>query len=116
MSDLLNAAGDLPTLSDVLPVIGGIAIAVVGGGMAIWSRWGGDRARARQPLPPTWPEMWERMDKQDEKIAALTRIVVAAADQWPTDVAGPVFQEADLAVLEETLPAKWLIQHRPKTT
>lgn len=106
---------EVPTLADLLPTLGGIAIALVAGSLAAWSRWGGDRNRARQPLPPTWPEMWARMDLQDEKIAALTRIVVAAADQWPTEAAGPVFQESDLTILEDTLPAVWLQRHRPKS-
>lgn len=50
-----------------LLLLGGMS----GGIWVIISRRGGEKAARRNPLPPTWPEMWARIDKQEERIDAL---------------------------------------------
>jgi len=63
------------------------------------------------------------MDALEKRVAARDRafanILTAAADQWPKDIPGPVFDDVDLAVLEDTIPARWLKrppQPQPRTT
>lgn len=57
------------------PIWSPIALLLLGGlitfATAAWNRRGGERAARRNPLPPTWPEMWARIDAQDQKIDAL---------------------------------------------
>lgn len=69
-------------------------------------------------------EAWKRLDEQDTKIAALltrearrtgaiTRILRAIAKQWP-GAEGPDLDPADIAEIEETIPAAW-IRRKPST-
>lgn len=57
------------------PLWSPFALLVVGGSVTgIWlmvNRRDGERAARKAPLPPTWPEMWARLDAQDVRIEAL---------------------------------------------
>ena len=49
----------------------------------------------------------EELEQSDSrKMAAVARILRAIAAQWPTEV-GPDLELADLAEIEETIPARW---------
>jgi hypothetical protein len=43
----------------------------------------------------------------DRRDRATARVLRSAADQWPKGASGPVFDPADLAVLEDTMPHQW---------
>lgn len=78
------------------------------------------RNRRRQeliPVPPTWPEILAKFESQDKKIAALGRLLASAAEQWPSDRPGPIFDDRDLMVVDEdTMPANWRrTPRRPRT-
>lgn len=58
-----------------------------GASTGIWvivNRRGGEKAARKNPLPPTWPEMWARIDAQDEKIDELERLLLAATGEVGT--------------------------------
>lgn len=57
--------------------------------------------------PPDWPTAWARMDMLEAKLVAAVRLFQSARDQWPEGAPPPVFDEADLAEIEDTLPARW---------
>lgn len=61
----------------VLLLIGGAST----GTWVIVSRRGGERAARRNPLPPTWPEMWARIDAQDTRIDALELALASEKSQ-----------------------------------
>lgn len=82
------------------PVISAIGVALIAGGYGFRQF----RARSREPLPPTWPEMWEHGREQDEKIAALGRMLMTLLDQWPKGSSRPKFDDADIKLLEKTIP------------
>lgn len=42
------------------------------------------------------------------RTAAMTRILRAIAGQWPVGFPGPILDPADIAAVEETIPAQWL--------
>lgn len=77
-----------------------------------------NRQRAEKvPLPPTWPEMYARMDAQDKRIddlekrieardRAFASVLTDLAAQWPRDHR-PKLKRADLDVLADTIPASW---------
>lgn len=54
------------------PIWSPLALLLLGsasaGVWAIVTRRGGEKAARRNPLPPTWPEMWARLDAQDQKM------------------------------------------------
>lgn len=57
------------------PIWSPILLLLVGSSATgIWvllNRRGGEKAARRNPLPPSWPEMWARIDEQDTRIDAL---------------------------------------------
>ena len=120
-----------------LPIIIGTVLASVGGIWAYINRRGGQRFQHRNPLPPTWPEMWARLDGYEKKLdqleednkalrkmiedkdrtsqirdRAITNILLAAATQWPAGAPGPKFNKRDTDVLGDTMPADWIKQAR----
>jgi hypothetical protein len=52
----------------------------------------------------------KRLDRT--RVAAMTRILRAIANQWPAGFSGPHLDPADIAAIEETIPEQWL---RPLT-
>jgi hypothetical protein len=48
----------------------------------------------------------KRLDRT--RVAAMTRILRAIANQWPAGFAGPHLDPADIAAVEETIPEQWL--------
>lgn len=121
MNSPIDTSGLIPWLPPIIVAI----IMVTGGGIwAIVNRRGGDKTRLKVPPPPTWPEMWARMEAQDSKIEqlesrievrdrAFTNILADAAKQWPKDAPGPTFDQADLDALGDTIPASWARRIRP---
>lgn len=57
-----------PLLLPLLVVVVGGSVA---GGWAIINRRGESKERSRIPLPPTWPEMWARIDALERRIETL---------------------------------------------
>lgn len=58
--------------------------------------------------------VYERLDALEGDVTALKKRDVAfgnvlrdAANQWPSDRPGPVFNPADTRVIEDTFPAAW---------
>lgn len=84
----------------------------------------------RKPAPPTWPEMWARIDAQraridaqDERIEAMDErnrqrdqavlsILNTVAESWPRDAPKPEFDADAIGVLADTLPPWYLRQSR----
>lgn len=64
------------------PIWSPIVVLILGGASTgIWvmvNRRDGDKTARKNPLPPTWPEMWARIDIQDGRIDALERELRAA--------------------------------------
>jgi hypothetical protein len=84
-------------------IITAIVVALIGG----FYGWRKYRTRFTQSVPPTWPEVWTRLDEQDKKIAALVSVLETVADEWPSNVKGPVFDPKDLLILQDAVPRKW---------
>lgn len=103
----------MPELVPYLPLIAGVAVALIAGAFAVYQRVRGEKRQ----LPPTWPEMWARMDALELRVAArdkaFANILQAAADQWPKEIPGPVFDDADIEILEDTIPSQWLRRRPP---
>lgn len=79
-------------------------------------------ARIDERVEAQLKEAWERIDELDKKLGtlmtrearrsgAITRILRAIAKQWP-GTEGPDLDPADIAEIEETIPAAW-IRKRP---
>jgi hypothetical protein len=77
----------------------------------------------RRPAPPTWPEMWARIDAQDARIEAMEEhnrerdqavlsILTTVAESWPRDAPKPEFDQDAIGVLADTLPSWYLRQSR----
>lgn len=75
-------------------------------------------ARIDERVSEQLKEAWAQIDKQGEDITALqareshrtvaiTRILKAIAKQWPGET-GPDLDPADIAEIEETIPADWI--------
>lgn len=61
-----------------------LLLAVGGSITGIWAlitRRDGEKVARKNPLPPTWPEMWARIDAQDTRIAAQDEKIDAQADE-----------------------------------
>jgi hypothetical protein len=52
----------------------------------------------------------------DRRDRATARVLRSAADQWPKGTSGPVFDPADLAILEDTMPHQWRAAPNPEGT
>jgi hypothetical protein len=46
--------------------------AIITGIFLIVNRRGGEKEKSRNPLPPSWPEMWQRIDKLEGLVRQLT--------------------------------------------
>jgi hypothetical protein len=55
----------------IIPAAAVIIGGIIAGTFAVANRRGGEKAARKSPLPPTWPEMWARLDEQGRKIAEL---------------------------------------------
>lgn len=49
-----------------------LLVAIIYGAFAVINRRGTEKHKNRQPAPPTWPEMWQRIDKLEKKVTAVT--------------------------------------------
>ena len=56
----------------------------------------------------------ERLAQAEAKAGALSRIVRGLARQWPADWPGPDLNPADIAIVEETIPAHWIRKPYPE--
>lgn len=103
----------------LLPVMGGIAVAIITGIVTLVVKFGGDSKSRKVPIPPTWPEMWARMDALEteqeelrkhmsERDRAFVQILHALQQQWPSSLPVPVLPEEALEVLSDTIPKSWL--------
>lgn len=101
------------------PLAGVILAAVIGGIVTLVVKFGGDGKARKVPVPPTWPEMWARMDalereqeelrnRMTERDAAFIQILHAVQQQWPLGYPVPVLPEDALEVLSDTIPKHWL--------
>jgi hypothetical protein len=65
----------MATLGPAWPVILPFLLLAFGGSVTgIWvivNRRGSDKAKANTPLPPTWPEMWARIDQLETRVSTL---------------------------------------------
>lgn len=59
-----------------------IVAACAAGLWALYNRRDGEKAARTNPLPPTWPEMWARIDAQDQRIEKLERQLVEADELY----------------------------------
>lgn len=62
---------NLPLWLQILPLIIGVLIAVLSGVFAIINRRGGEKQTQTRSTPPTWPEMWDRLETLAERIRTL---------------------------------------------
>jgi hypothetical protein len=85
-----------------LPLITAVVVAVIGGAYGLWNKG--------KTRPPTWPEMWERMEAQDKRLNAAARIIRSISEQWPEGHPAPTIAPSDVKELEgeDTIPVKWL--------
>jgi len=60
-------------------------------------------------------EFKELQTTQSRRDGAMTRILKALAAQWP-DPHGPKLDPADIAIIEETVPAQWIRRPEPEGT
>ncbi len=99
----------------VFPLITSVIVAAIGGFFLIRGKREDNASRKRDMQPPSWGDVYARLDLQDKKIRLMVGIVAAAAEQWPVGVERPTFDQETLdliAELDDTLvPAKW---RRPK--
>lgn len=95
-----------------VPAVCLVAAAVVAGRYTIKNRREGDAAARRNSVPPTWPEMWARMDALETRIAvrdtAFSNILESIAQQWPAGAPRPTFNQSDIDALSDTIPSEWL--------
>lgn len=89
-----------------------VLAAIVAGRYTVKNRRDAALAASKSPLPPTWPEMWERMDNLEERMkvrdTAFGNILTVIAAAWPKGTPRPIFDQADLDALADTLPSQWL--------
>lgn len=103
----------------IFPLITGTILAIISGVFLIRGKRTDNDSRRRDMQPPSWADVYARLDLQDKKIRLMVGIVAAAADQWPAGQPGPTFDRETvelIAELDDTLvPAKWRrIRHQPK--
>ena len=65
-------------------------------------------ARVKAEVDPLRQELTELRDDEQKRTRAMTRILRAIANQWPKGYPGPRLDPADIAEIEETIPAQWL--------
>lgn len=61
----------------LLPLVIAFTGAVATGVFTIWNRKGENKDRQHAPLPPTWPEMWARIDALEKRNERLEERVEA---------------------------------------
>lgn len=78
-------------------------------------------ARVSAQLEEAWTEIKQLKEdmktvqtRQTRRDGAITRILRAIARQWP-NTEGPDLDPADIAEIEETIPAQW-IRRKPQTS
>lgn len=99
-------------IATIISALIALAAAIYAGRAARRNRREQEEYAARTPTPPTTQQVWERLDMMDRKMAAVSRILREAAEQWPRDMPGPTFRKADLDLLDETLPPQWRHRYR----
>ncbi len=92
-----------------------LAAAVYAGRSARRNRAEQEQNANRSPTPPTTQQVWDRLDRLENKLQAMGRVLTQAAEQWPSDHAGPTFEPEDIALLEDTMPLPWRRQRPPGT-
>jgi hypothetical protein len=71
----------------------------------IVNRRGAERAKRTDLVPPTWPEILAKFERQDRKIDTLVGLLTEAIEQHPKDAQPLVFSPVLLAQLQEdTIP------------
>lgn len=87
------------------PIWGPAVVLVLGssatGVWVIISRRGGEKAARRSPLPPTWPEMWQRIDDQRSRIDEQDKRIDELEDQLRTQRSEMI---AHIVALEALVP------------
>jgi len=65
----------IATLGPAWPILLPFLLLLFGGSVTgLWviiNRRGGDKTKAKVPLPPTWPEMWARIDALEKRVGVL---------------------------------------------
>lgn len=82
--------------------------AIYSGRNALRNRREDRRAASTNSIPPTWPEVWARMNDLEEKNTALINVIEDLIKQWPKSEPRPRFDRADVNVLSGTIPSEWL--------
>ena len=70
---------------DVVVAFVGLVVAVLSGAAVVKGGWrtAKDADKARDsPLPPTWAEMWQRMDELNSRVGSLENEVRTIRDVW----------------------------------
>lgn len=103
---------DLPPI-EISPWVSGLfaVVAAIIAGLYGWNRY---KTSQKNPPPPTWPEIWDRLDAQDtrlgaqeEKIEVLISVVHTVAAQWPLGHPRPIFTRDQVNVLNGSMPDQW---------
>lgn len=115
------------------PLVVGAVLSVLSAVWAFLNRKGTERHEKRTLRPPTWPEVWSRMENQDARIEAqdekleqqaqdigalqqrfsdqtnaIKRLLRSIAVQWPKGFPPPVLDQHDVDALGDTMPRQWL--------
>lgn len=115
------------------PLFVGLLLSAVGALWAFLNRKGSESYDSRTLRPPTWPEVWARIDAQDARLeeqsqqiedqseqietlkkefanqtGAIKRLLRSIAAQWPKGVAAPVLDQKDIDALSGVVPPHWL--------
>lgn len=106
----MNSAAIVAIVAACIAVIGVIVQAI----LAYTSSRRAEKWKARAMDPPDWPTAWARMDLLESKLVAAVRLLNSARDQWPAGAEPPVFDPEDLAMIEDTLPARYRTLPRPR--
>ena len=84
-----------------------LAAAIYAGYSARRNRAEQERNANRSPAAPTAQQVWDRLDHVERQLSAMGRVLAQAAEQWPSDRSGPVFDPHDIALLDNTMPLAW---------
>ena len=75
-------------------------------------------ARVEEQLKSAWAEIdsvkadFKALEtRETRRTGAITRILRAIAQQWPSGAHGPDLDPADIAEIEETIPPAWIRKH-----
>lgn len=70
--------------------------------------------RASLQVTPVRAELAEERELRRRRDSAFGRLLRAIAAQWQGDAGGPDLDPADIAVVEDTIPAAWMRGGGPK--